>query len=296
MKRKTFLMTIFVMMLWGSLFPLSKLGMQTCAVSTTADILLFAGIRFVICGGAVCLFTLFKDKASYAPTKGAIAPILLAGFFAIVLHYSFTYMGLELTDSSKTALLKQIGPLFYVCFSFLFIKDDRPTARKIIAACIGFLGIIALNFSGGKITFAIGDVFILAASFCSVFSNTINKKLFKTVAPVTATGLSQFSGGVILLVAGLCMGGKVSFATSSAVLIYATICIFSIVSYCLWNNIVRQGQLSGLFIIKFAEPAFACVFGALLLGENIWKLQYLLAFILICGGIYIANKTKKADA
>ena len=296
MKRKTFLMTILVMLLWGSLFPLSKLAMQLCATSTTADILLFAGIRFVICGGAICLFTLGKDRASFAPAKGAIVPILLSGFFAIVLHYAFTYLGLGLTDSSKTALLKQIGPLLFVCFSFLFFREDRPTARKIIAACIGFMGIIALNFSGGKITFAIGDVFILAASVCSVSSNIINKKLFRTVAPVTATGLSQLTGGIILLAAGLLMGGKISFAAGGAIWVYATVCMFSIVSYCLWNLIVKQGQLSGLFIIKFAEPAFACIFGAILLGENIWKLQYLLAFLLICGGIYIANKTKKADA
>ena len=37
----------------------------------------------------------------------------------------------------------------------------------------------------------------------------------------------------------------------------------------------------------------ACVFGALLLGENILKIQYLIAFILITVGILLGNKSEK---
>ena len=110
------------MLLWGSLFPMVKLGFKAYDVSGTADILLFAGVRFCICGAVICAFAFFKDKRSYLPVKTSILPVLLSGLFAIVLHYGLTYSGLELTDSSKTALIKQIGALFYVCFSFLFIK------------------------------------------------------------------------------------------------------------------------------------------------------------------------------
>ena len=73
------------------------------------------------------------------------------------------------------------------------------------------------------------------------------------------------------------------------------ICLASIFSYCIWFTVVKNGELSKLFIIKFAEPVFACVFGALLLGENIFKIQYLAAFLLIAGGICISNiKTDKS--
>ncbi len=68
------------------------------------------------------------------------------------------------------------------------------------------------------------------------------------------------------------------------------ICFASIFSYSIWFTVVKNGELSKLFIIKFAEPVFACIFGAILLGENIFKVQYILAFLLIAGGIYISNK------
>ena len=282
------------MLLWGSLFPTVKLGFSAYEVESTADILLFAGIRFVICGGVICAFSTIRDRKAYRPVPGSMFPILLSGLFAIVLHYGFTYAGLALTDSSKTALIKQIGALFYVCFSFLFIRQDKPTVRKIAAATIGFLGIIALNISTDGFSFSTGDLLILCASFCTVFSNVISKKVFEKVAPIPATGISQLFGGLLLLVIGLCMGGAVRFRLDTSLWIMAYICIASVVSYCIWFGIVKSGELSKLFIIKFAEPVFACVFGALILDENVWKIQYLAAFLLISIGIWISNKKETA--
>ena len=295
-KKKTLLLALLTMLLWGSLFPMVKLGFTAYRVVGTADILLFAGIRFVICGGVICAYAAIRDKSTYQPAGGSFVWILLSGLFAIILHYSFTYAGLELTDSSKTALIKQIGALFYVCFSFLFIKSDKPTAKKIIAALIGFCGIIALNISEDGFTFRVGDVLILCASFCTVFSNVISKKVFEKVEPITATGISQLFGGIVLLAVGMAMGGSVQFAMDSSLWIMGYICAASIVSYCIWFGIVKSGELSKLFIIKFAEPVFACVFGAWILGENIWKIQYLVAFVLISGSIWLSNlPNKKAD-
>ena len=281
------------MLLWGSLFPMVKLGFSAYEVKGTADILLFAGIRFVICGAVICLFSAVKDKTSYRPVKRSLVPILLSGVFAIILHYGFTYLGLELTDSSKTALIKQVGALFYVCFSFLFIKEDKPTVKKIVAAAVGFLGIVVLNISSEGVSFSVGDLLILCASFCTVFSNVISKKVFEKVSPITSTGVSQLFGGAVLLAIGFAMGGDVHFKLNVSLLVMVYICATSIVSYCIWFGIVKNGELSKLFIIKFAEPAFACIFGALILGENIWKNQYLVAFLLISGSIWISNVKQK---
>jgi drug/metabolite transporter (DMT)-like permease len=281
------------MLLWGSLFPMVKLGFLAYEVKGTADILLFAGIRFVICGAVICLFSAVKDKTSYRPVKRSLVPILLSGVFAIILHYGFTYLGLELTDSSKTALIKQVGALFYVCFSFLFIKEDKPTVKKIVAAAVGFLGIVVLNISSEGVSFSVGDLLILCASFCTVFSNVISKKVFVKVSPITSTGISQLFGGIVLLAVGFAMGGNVHFRWDCSLLIMVYICVASIVSYCIWFGIVKNGELSKLFIIKFAEPVFACIFGALILGEDIWKIQYLISFLLISGSIWFSNMKHK---
>ena len=291
-KSTLLLPAILVMFLWGSLFPTVKLGYRAYGIQTTGDILFFAGVRFTICGGIICLYSLLLNKDNFKPVKTSICPILLSGLFAIILHYSFTYLGLNLTDSSKTAILKQVGALFYVCFSSLFFKNDRLTIRKLVGVLLGFSGIIAINISPDGVAFQTGDVLIIAASFCTVFSNVISKKVFQKVEPITATGCSQLFGGIVLLCIGKSLGGQMTFRVDSSSLILAYICFASIFGYCIWFLIVKNAELSKLFIIKFAEPMFACICGAILLGENIFKIQYIVAFIMISFGIYISQMKK----
>lgn len=288
---KAVLATLVVMLLWGSLFPMVKLGFKAYDVVSTGDILLFAGIRFTVCGIIINLFSLLT-KRKFAPAFKNVVPVLSSGVFSIILHYAFTYLALSMTDGSKTAILKQVGVLFYVCFAPLFFKDDKITLVKIVGVILGFAGIIAINSGTGSLTFGVGDAFIILASFCTVFSNIISKKVFSEVDPVVSTGVSQLFGGVVLLIVGVFMGGSVSLTHSYW--IFAYIILASTVSYCMWFTVVKSAQLSKLFIIKFAEPVFAAVFGAFILGENILKIEYLIAFVLICAGIMISNKKKKA--
>ncbi len=215
--------------------------------------------------------------------------MLSIGLFAVVLHYACTYLGLKSAASAKTALLKQGGVLIYVCFSSFIFPDDRPTPRKLIGALMALSGIAAMNMSGGRLVWQWSDLLILGASLCTVISNVVGKRVFERIDPIAATGVSQLFGGLVLLLIGLIAGGRLHSAGAGAWGLFALICAASIASYCQWYRLVRHGQLSGLFIIKFAKPLFAALFGALLLGESAGRLQYLMAFLLIAGGICIAN-------
>jgi hypothetical protein len=61
-----------------------------------------------------------KQKETFKPVKKSIFTILLFGAFAIVLHYGFTYVGLGLTESSKTALM-----------SYLLSLSEKLSARDL---------------------------------------------------------------------------------------------------------------------------------------------------------------------
>lgn len=292
---KTVFLALIVMALWGSLFPFVKIGYNAFAIDAKSipDILVFAGMRFVVSGLVVCIYSLMRKETLSAPKGKQIFHIFLAGLFSIVLHYAFTYIGISTTDSSKTAVIKQLGVLLYVCFAFLFFQDEKFNAFKIIGAVVGFGGIIAINYKPGGVAFSSGDMLIIGASVCSVVASIISKKCVAGNSPFWVTGISQLTGGAILLVAAFAMGGKMLTFTWQSAAAFAYICGASIGAYTLWYYILRNNSLSKMFIIKFAEPLFACLFGAILLGENIFKLQYLVAFLLISTGILLGNKNKE---
>ena len=294
---KTIFLSLLVMALWGSLFPMIKIGYGAFNISSSSipDIIMFASARFIISGLIVCAFSLLRKEKIAKPKGKSVLNIIFVGLFSIFMHYTFTYVGLSTTDSSKTALIKQLGALLYVCFAFLFFKEEKFSILKIVGALIGFAGIIAINFNTNGISFSVGDILIVGASICTVISNVLAKKFVEGNSPFWITGISQLSGGIILLVVAVCMGAQTLTFTLKAILVFVYICTASILGYTLWYYVLKTVSLSKLFIIKFAEPLFACAFGAVLLGENIFKIQYLLAFVLISVGIILGNKSEAKE-
>jgi len=293
-KKKTTLLALLVMALWGSLFPFIKIGYKVFQISSASipDILMFASIRFIVSGLIVCALCMIKKEKIAIPKGKNVGNILLMGLFSIVLHYAFTYIGLSLVDSSKTALIKQLGALLYVCFAFLFFTDEKFSGLKIAGAIIGFGGIIAINYSTEGIHFSMGDLLITSASICTVIASVMSKKSVQHNSPFWITGISQLSGGIILFVMAFALGADSLTFTLKSTLVFSYICFASIAGYVIWYSVLKSNSLSKLFIIKFAEPLLACVFSAILLGEDILKLQYLAAFILISIGIVLGNRSE----
>lgn len=82
-KVKTTLLTLLVMLLWGSIFPCIKAGYKVFKISSAAEILFFAGIRFLVCGTIITVISRAMGQKADKNTKNSIIPILLTGFFAV---------------------------------------------------------------------------------------------------------------------------------------------------------------------------------------------------------------------
>ena len=126
--------------LWGSLFPCIKVGYRAFGIQS-GDIpstMLFAGIRFVICGIVLVVYLRVTHKEISASDNRDYKSILIIALYSIVLHYSFTYIALAMGEGSKSAIIKQVGFLFLSCFAFLFDKSDKCSVNRLVAGFLGF--------------------------------------------------------------------------------------------------------------------------------------------------------------
>ncbi len=295
MKNKNLLnivLPLIPMILWGSLFPFVKIGYDAFSIDTEriGDIIMLAAMRFSVCGIIGCVIAFLIGAKLEKPIGKSISSLFCVGLFSVVLHYAFVYVGLTMTESSKAAILKQLSPLIYACFSFLFIRSEKFSIYKIFGAVIGFCGIFIINAGGNMNGISKGDILILLASLCTVISLIMSEKSVYGTSPLWVTGISQFIGGILLFVLALIMGGKIPVFNAYSSAVFAYICFASVTAYTLFFYIQKKTPLSKLFIIKFAEPFFACIFSAILLKENIFQIQYPVAFILISAGIILAYK------
>ncbi|MBQ3080161.1 MAG: DMT family transporter [Clostridia bacterium] len=290
-KKISSLLCLVAMFFWGSLFPMIKMGYNAFEidVNSPASILLFAGIRFLICGIVLLILTFVRGKRIYVPEKSVFFPILLVALFAYVLHYTCTYIGLSHLESSKTALIKQIGTLFIICFAFLFRKEDKFTISKLAGGILGFGSIIAVNLNGLRLQFSAYDFLVIMAAVCTVLSTILSKNAYDKYDPLDVTAWAQLFGGVILLLIGLSMGGSIGKVDLRAAAILAYICFASCTGYALWNILLKYNNMSRLNTIKYTETLFSAVCSWILLGENIFKPEYLISFLLVCLGLLIGN-------
>jgi drug/metabolite transporter (DMT)-like permease len=199
-----------------------------------------------------------------------------------------------MADSSATALLKQLGAFLFIPFSFLFFKEDKFSVKKIIALLCGIGGIAALNVTADGFSLGTGEILVICASFCGVISSIMSKKSLQTIDPIALTGTSQLFGGIVLTVLGLSLGGGIQHFSIKSALVFLYICTASIVGYCLWNVLLKLGDLSELLILKFTEPVFAAIFGAILLSEDIFNIRFACALILTTLGIIVTNFKQKS--
>ena len=283
-------LALVVMALWGSLFPFIKLGYKSFEIDTSfiPNLILFAGIRFFVCGVGITGYSAAKKELKRFTLREFLS-IIAVSFFAIILHYVCTYAGLAMADSSSTALLKQLGAFLFIPFSFLFFKEDKFSVKKLIALLLGIAGIAVLNITSDGFSLGFGEILVIIASFSSIISGIISKTALNTVGAYSLTGISQLFGGVFLTLLGFSLGGRITSISFGAIMIFVYICASSTVAYCLWNLLLKRANLSYLLILKFAEPIFAAVFSAILLAENIFTLRFLFALILTSVGIVISN-------
>ena len=289
------LIALLVCALWGSLFPFVKIGYASFHIAgdDIPSIMLFAGIRFTLCGGIMILLFSATKKRFLRPVRRDMSPILWAALFSIILHYAFTYWVLAIGEGSKSAIIKQVGFLFLSCFSFLFIKSDRFTWSKPVCGILGFAGIIVTNLDGTGFSFGVSDVLLLAASLCSVTSTVITKHAVERTSPLTLVAYSQLLGGLCLCAGGLVAGGKLTHLDIKALLVLLYVCAASIGAYSLWNLLIKYNSVSKLSVIKFSEPLFAVILSGLILKEQVWRLNYLLALLIILAAILLNNLQTK---
>ena len=278
----------------GSLYPVIKLGYAAFHIDggDVPSILLFAGLRFLLCGViTVPLFAAISKKPLLTDRRD-LPMVFGVALFNIILHYAFTYLALAVGQSAKSAIIKQVGFLFLSCFSFIFIKSDRFTLKKAFCGALGFAGIVVTSFDGG-FAFAAGDALILAASFSSVVATVLTKKAVTRVCPVKLVAFSQLIGGALLCAFGLLLGGHLMYLDLRASLVMAYICLSSILGYVLWNVVMQYHSVSKLSVIRFSIPLFSVVFSGILLHEQVLRWNYILALGFILTAILLNSISPK---
>ena len=286
--------------LWGSATPAIKTGYQLLAVEGVPSIMLFAGIRFALAGlFTVIIFSIARRKVLF-PKPQNIPKVLTVSAFQTVIQYIFFYLGLALTTGVKGTVTSGSGAFFAVIIASLIFKQEKLTAKKIIACVIGFLGIVIINFNGLTLTNDPMDILgvgcVLLSTVSSSFSSVLIKRYSKDEDPVTVSGYQFIIGGIFMIIVGLIFGGKIIVSESSGVMILLYLALLSAIAYSLWGILLKHNPVSRVTVFNFTTPIFGTLLTILFLpGENssLAPINLAITLVLVSLGIFLLNYQPK---
>lgn len=282
--------------LWGSAFPCIKLGYQWMNIesSATKTQILYAGIRFTLAGMMVILLGSVVNGKFLLPQKKSWKKIATLSLFQTILQYLFFYIGLAHTSGVKASIVEGLNVFVAILIASLVFHQEELTTRKILGCIIGFLGVILVNISGSGIDMNLsflGEGFIFLSTVAYAFSSVVIKKYSKEESPVLLSGWQFVFGGLVMMVCGYVLGGRVSFTGMESILMLCYLALVSAVAYSLWSCLLKYNPISKVAVFGFMNPVFGVILSAVLLKEGaLLNVISVLSLALVCIGIYIVNK------
>ena len=288
--------------LWGSASPAIKIGYELLEVSGVPSTILFAGIRFTAAGViTVLIYSLARRKLLY-PKLQNIPKVLTVSAFQTVTQYLFFYIGLANTTSVKGTIASGSSAFFCVLIASLVFRQEKLTAKKIIACVLGFLGIIIVNLDGLELTMNfLGDGFVILSTVCYAFSSVLMKRYSKYEDPVVISGYQFIIGGAFMIAVGLIAGGKLNLTNASGIALLIYLAFLSAIAYALWGMLLKFNPVSRVSIFSFTTPIFGTILSFIFLpsSNGVKPLNLAVTLVLVSLGILLLNyqpKTKEPTA
>lgn len=295
------LLALLCCALWGSATPAIKTGYRLLQVEGVASIMLFAGIRFFLAGVlTVVIFSIARRKLLF-PKRENMGKVLKVSAVQTVIQYVLFYLGLAYTSGVKGTVASGTNAFFSVLIAALIFKQEKLTAKKILACAMGFLGIVVINLNGltpsGSSTELLGVVLVILSTVAYAFSSVLIKRYSAYEDPVTISGYQFMVGGLFMALVGLVSGGSISFTSLGGVLDLIYLAFLSAIAYSVWGILLKHNPVSRVSVFSCAIPIFGTVLTMLLLpGEasSVHPVIIAVTLLLVSSGILLLNY-RKAD-
>ena len=288
-------------LLWGSAFPLVKIGFSWLNISSE-DIpteILYAGLRFTLAGVIAIIITSLISGKFLRPTLKSLPKVFSLSMFQTILQYLFFYIGLSNTSGVKASVIEAMNVFVALIVSCLIFRMEKFTAAKIIGSIIGFAGVVIINVSKGDLAGGLtlkGEGFILISTVAYAFSSVLMKHWSGEENPMMMSAWQFLLGGIVMSILEFALGGRISGFDLKSVLLLIYLASLSAIAYSLWASLLKYYPVSRIAVYGFMNPVFGFILSAFLLGESeAFGLKSIAALVLVCLGIYIVNYTKKSN-
>ncbi|MDQ1279354.1 MAG: hypothetical protein QG670_616 [Thermoproteota archaeon] len=261
--KKAVLFTVLAGVLWGSSFPVIKIGLRYI------DPFMLVILRFFLASIIMIIILLFTRRFD---RKFAKRSIWILGILNGV-SYLLEYVGMAFTTASKSSLIINLSAVWVAVLSWLILKD-RFGKKKSLGIIFSILGVFIittnLNFQellGGTL---FGDITTLFSGIGWSLFIVLNKKFISDFEDQF-----QFNAWVLFITAlplipfvPLSSNITLNLPAEAWIIIAYTAIFCSIISYYIWLKGLKHISPVTSTVVLLTEVVVAVIISYIILGEG----------------------------
>jgi drug/metabolite transporter (DMT)-like permease len=272
--------------MWGASYLFIKLAVEDIPPAAMTE------LRVLLAGILLLAYLAWRMGAAraIAELRAAWLPCLVLGVVNAAVPMGLVAWGETHIDSSVAGIAQSTVPIFTFILAARFLPHEPVGAIRIAGVALGFLGVAALtglDTSAGRWVIA-GTLAVVLSSLSYAAGGVYGQLQVRDVpGPVLATGNMLAAALVLLPLAVVDPPREVPGSDALAGLL-GLILIPTFAGQLLLFRVLRLHGSRKLSIVTYLMPAFAVVYGAVLLGEPITAAM-LAGFALIGVGAALAS-------
>ncbi len=285
---KVIIAYLAVSIIWGSTYLVNRIGVSELPPE------LFSGIRFIIAGGLLFVYTMARKEAFPLGIKGiwqqVLVGLLFQGGIGLVVWTA------QWVHSGVTSLIVATGPLFIAMIEFLIPGGNKPGIKAWLGLLLGFGGMSLLVFSGENAASVNiwGAILLLLASFIWAIGSVYIQRIDSGGSTLANLSIQMLAGGVMLALIGIGLGElpRLHF-TATGILVTLYLIVFgSIVGYGSYLYVLQKWPATKAGTYAYVNPVVALFLGGTV-GEPV-SMSMIVSALIIIGGVVLVQMSAPA--
>ena len=277
-KGKAVFLTILAGALWGTSFPIIKVGLAS------TDPFAFLFWRFLVSSVALVAVMLLLRKLEF---KKADTKLLVFLGIANAAGYLLQYVGMNYTTAAKAALFINLSAMWVALLSPKLL-GERFSKTKVVGVLFGLVGVIFvstnLDFAGligGQIA---ADVMLVVSGIAWAVFMIYNKRLLNTSTSATfqsMTWVLVFTTLSILPFSFLAGPRFIALSPFAWLAVFWTAIVCWVIPYYLWLEGLKHLSASTSTVLLLSEIVIAVILSIVFLKEPVTVFSSVGAFLIV---------------
>ena len=279
---------LLVYVVWGSTY----LGIHLALEGGMPPLSVISGARFVVAGGA--LYALLRWRGVAAPTRAQWKTLVVMGLGLLLLGNGMVVLAERDVSSGLAAVAVASVPLWMALFSA--IRGEKVSGGEWLGIAVGFAGVLWLN-AGSSLTATPTGLVLLLIAPLGWAAGSIWSRGRDLPSPFMAAAGQMLCGGVILVVAGLLRGERMTALPSTqGLLAVAYLCVFgSIVAFTAYVWLLHNVRPVLASSYAYVNPVIAVALGAWIAHER-FSVADIGAMAVILAGVVVITLARMRRA